>query len=191
MADSNADSAASSALIERIEPYLEADKIQARTAELGAALSAELPQDSPTVFVCVLNGSFMFYADLLKHITTPTNTAFLAVSSYEGGTKSSGAVRLTLDLTIDIAHRDVVIVEDIVDTGLTMSYLLESLRSRKPRSLRVCTLLHKPARKKIDVPIDHCGFTIDDVFVVGYGLDYDQRYRDLPFIGVMHFDPPA
>lgn len=174
--------------IERIEPYLRAEQLQARIAEVGAELSAVLSPDEPTVFICVLKGSFMFYADLLKHITTPTHCAFLAVSSYEGGVSSTGAVRLTHDLTLDIADKNVVLVEDIVDTGLTMSYLLEVLDARKPRSLRVCTLLHKPARERIKVPIDHCGFTIEDVFVVGYGLDYDQRYRDLSFIGVMHFD---
>ena len=177
--------------LERIESYLDAEKLQTRIAEVAAELNAVLSTDEPTVFICVLKGSFMFYADLLKSITAPTNCAFLAVSSYEGGTKSTGAVRLTHDLTVDIADRDVVLVEDIVDTGLTMSYLLEVLDARKPRSLRVCTLLHKPARERIKVPIDHCGFTIDDVFVVGYGLDYDQRYRDLSFIGVMHFDEVA
>lgn len=173
---------------EHIEPYLTAAQINERVPKLAAEMSETLEPHEPTVFICVLNGSFMFYADLLKHITAPTNTAFLAVSSYEGGTTSSGAVRLTLDLTIDITDRHVIIVEDIVDTGLTMSYLLENLRARKPKSLRVCSLLHKPAREKIKVPIDFCGFVIDDVFVVGYGLDYDQRYRDLPFIGVMSFD---
>ncbi|MCO4760734.1 MAG: hypoxanthine phosphoribosyltransferase [Myxococcales bacterium] len=178
-------------VVERIEPYLSSEKLQARIAEVGKELSAVLSPTEPTIFICVLKGSFMFYADLLKHITVPTNAAFLAVSSYDGGTHSTGAVRLTHDLTLDIANQDVVLVEDIVDTGLTMSYLLEVLRARKPRSLRVCSLLHKPARERIKVPIDHCGFVIDDVFVVGYGLDYEQRYRDLPFIGVMHFDGPS
>ena len=174
--------------IERVEPYLSAEAIGTRIAEIGAELSRDLDPVEPTVFVCVLKGSIMFYADLLRAVTTPTNCAFLAVSSYHGGTKSTGAVRLTHDLTIDIADRDVVLVEDIVDTGLTMDYLLNLLRARRPRSLRVCTLLHKSAREEIKVPIDYCGFTIDDVFVVGFGLDFQQRYRDVPFIGVMHFD---
>ncbi len=173
---------------EHIAPYLTQEQLSERVSKLAAEISADLQPYESTIFICVLNGSFMFYADLLKHIEGPTNTAFLGVSSYEGGTSTTGAVRLTLDLTIDITGRDVIIVEDIVDTGLTMSYLLESLRSRKPRSLKVCTLLHKPARKKIDVPIDYCGFVIEDVFVVGYGLDFNQRYRDLPYIGVMSFD---
>ena len=176
-------------MIERIEPYLTADVLAARIAELGAEIDVALAHaERPVVFVCVLHGSFLFYADLLRHVQRPVNTAFLAVSSYDGGTSTTGAVRLTHDLTIDIAGRDVVVVEDIVDTGLTMAYLVELLQSRRPASLRVATLLHKPARKKVDVPLDWIGFTIDDVFVVGYGLDYDQRYRNLPFIGVMHFD---
>ncbi len=177
-------------MIERVEPYLGADQIAARVRVLATELHGLLAGASrPPVFICVLQGSFLFYADLLRELNLHVNTAFLAVSSYDGGTSTTGAVRLTHDLTIDIADRDVVIVEDIVDTGLTMSYLLELLGARRPASLRVCTLLHKPARKKVEVALDLVGFTIDDVFVVGYGLDYDQRYRNLPFIGAMHFDP--
>ena len=172
---------------EEIHEYISAAAIGERVVEMGKELSAIPPTDEPMLFVCVLKGSFMFFSDLLKHVKRPCNVAFLAVSSYEGGTKSTGAVRLNLDLTEDIAGRDVVIVEDIVDTGLTMDYLLNMLRARRPQTLRVCTLLHKPARKKIDVPLDFVGFTIEDKFVVGYGLDYDQRYRDIPFIGVMQF----
>lgn len=172
---------------EEITPYLDADKIAARVVELGKAITDLPATDEPIVFVCVLKGSFMFFSDLLKAVKRPSNVGFLAVSSYVGGTKSTGAVRLALDLSEDISDRDVIIVEDIVDTGLTMDYLLNMLQARRPRSLRVCTLLHKPARKKLDVPLDFVGFTIDDVFVVGYGLDYDQRYRDVPFIGVMNF----
>lgn len=176
-------------MLERVESYLDATTIAARIAELGAEITAATADaKAPVVYICVLKGSFLFYADLLRQIPGDCNTAFLAVSSYEGGTSSTGAVRLTHDLTIDIEGRDVVIVEDIVDTGLTMAYLVDLLSARRPRSLRVCTLLHKPARKKVEVPLDFVGFTIEDVFVVGYGLDYDQRYRNLPFIGVMHFD---
>lgn len=176
-------------MLERVESYLDAATIAARIAELGTEITAATADaKAPVVYICVLKGSFLFYADLLRQIPGDCNTAFLAVSSYEGGTSSTGAVRLTHDLTIDIEGRDVVIVEDIVDTGLTMAYLVDLLTARRPRSLRVCTLLHKPARKKVEVPLDFVGFTIEDVFVVGYGLDYDQRYRNLPFIGVMHFD---
>jgi hypoxanthine phosphoribosyltransferase len=175
--------------VERVETYLDAAAIAGRVAELGATISAAGPFDQPLVVVCVLKGSVLFFADLVRQLSCPTNLVFLGVSSYSGGTLSSGAVRLTHDLTLDITDRDVVIVEDIVDTGLTMSYLLENLRARSPKSLRVATLLHKPARKRVDVPIDWTGFVIDDVFVVGYGLDFDERYRNLPQIGIMHFDP--
>lgn len=172
---------------EIITQYLSAEAIAGRTAELGAQITAQGVPDQPLVVVCVLKGSVLFFADLVRHIQVPTNLVFLGVSSYAGATESSGAVRLTHDLTVDIAGRDVLIVEDIVDTGLTMNYLLHTLRSRNPKSLQVCTLLHKPARKKIDTQLDHVGFTIDDVFVIGYGLDYDERYRNLPYIGVMRF----
>jgi hypoxanthine phosphoribosyltransferase len=178
------------ATIERVEVYLDAERLAARIAALGAEITARLAGgDQPAVLVCVLKGSFVFYADLLRRLDLPLHVAFLAVSSYDGGTSSTGAVRLTHDLTLDIADRDVVIVEDIVDTGLTMAYLLDLLSARRPRSLRVATLLHKPSRERVAVPLDWVGFTIDDVFVVGFGLDYQQRYRNLPYIGVMHFDP--
>ena len=176
---------------ERIETYLDANQVAARIEELGREITKRYGGDRPLVVVAVLKGSFMFFADLVRKIELPTNLVFLGVSSYAGNTESSGAVRLTHDLTLDITGRDVLIVEDIVDTGLTMSYLLELLRARGPKTLRVCTLLHKPARKRIDVKLDFVGFTIDDVFVVGYGLDYEERYRNVPFIGVLQFDGPA
>lgn len=174
---------------ERVEPYLAADVLAERIRALGAEISAAGPYEQPLVVVCVLKGSVLFFADLVRALSVETNLVFLGVSSYGGETQSSGAVRLTHDLTLDITGRDVVIVEDIVDTGLTMSYLLDLLWARGPKTLRVASLLHKPARKKVDVPIDWTGFTIDDVFVVGFGLDFDERYRNLPFIGAMHFDP--
>jgi len=172
---------------ERLEPYLDAGTIAARVAALGRDITALGPTERPLVVVCVLKGSVVFFADLVRQFDFPTNLVFLGVSSYGSGTESSGAVRLTHDLTLDIGGRDVLIVEDIVDTGLTMSYLLEMLRARAPKSLRVCTLLHKPARKRVDVTLDFVGFTIDDVFVVGYGLDCDERFRNLPHIGVLRF----
>ncbi|MSP91922.1 MAG: hypoxanthine phosphoribosyltransferase [Myxococcales bacterium] len=180
--------AGGTATVERVESYLDAGRIAARVAELGAEISARGCSDQPLVVVCVLKGSVIFFADLVRHIRQPTNLVFLGVSSYAGALETSGAVRLTHDLTIDIAGRDVIVVEDIVDTGLTMGYLVGLLAQRGPHSLRVCTLLHKPARKRVDVSLDQVGFTIDDVFVVGYGLDFDERYRNLPYIGVMHFD---
>ncbi len=176
------------AKIERVEVFLSAQKLDARVAELGREIEALPPTEQPLVVICVLKGSILFFADLVRNLQRPVHLVFLGVSSYAGATESSGAVRLTHDLTLDIAGRDVVIVEDIVDTGLTMSYLLHNLESRGPRSVSVCTLLHKPARQKVAVPLTWVGFTIEDVFVVGYGLDYEERYRNLPYIGVMHFD---
>ena len=176
------------AKIERVEVFLSAQKLDARVAELGREIEALPPTEQPLVVICVLKGSILFFADLVRNLQRPVHLVFLGVSSYAGATESSGAVRLTHDLTLDIAGRDVVIVEDIVDTGLTMSYLLHNLDSRGPRSVSVCTLLHKPARQKVAVPLTWVGFTIEDVFVVGYGLDYEERYRNLPYIGVMHFD---
>ena len=173
---------------ERVEVFLSADKLNARVAEMGREIEALPPTEQPLVLICVLKGSILFFADLVRNLQRPVHLVFLGVSSYSGGTETSGAVRLTHDLTLDIAGRDVVIVEDIVDTGLTMSYLLHNLESRGPKTVAVCTLLHKPARQKIAVPLTWVGFTIEDVFVVGYGLDYEERYRNLPYIGVMHFD---
>ena len=173
---------------ERVEVFLTAEKLNERVAELSRQIQALPPTEQPLVMICVLKGSILFFADLVRNIQRPVHLVFLGVSSYAGATESSGAVRLTHDLTLDIAGRDVVIVEDIVDTGLTMSYLLHNLESRGPNSVSVCTLLHKPARQKIAVPLTWVGFTIEDVFVVGYGLDFEERYRNLPYIGVMHFD---
>jgi hypoxanthine phosphoribosyltransferase len=173
---------------EIVDTYLSGEQVLARIDELAQAVMALGPFDKPLVVVCVLKGSFMFFSDLVRRVDLPLNCVFLGVSSYGGTTESSGAVRLTHDLTLDIANRDVLVVEDIVDTGLTMSYLLGILQARNPKSLRVCTMLHKPARKKVEVALDLVGFVIDDVFVVGYGLDYDERYRNLPFIGAMRFD---
>ncbi len=175
--------------IEIVDSYLSAPEIANRIADLAKEITAAGPFEKPLVVVCVLKGSFLFFADLVRRLDLPCNCVFLGVSSYGGTTESSGAVRLTHDLTLDIADRDVLIVEDIVDTGLTMSYLLTILGARRPRTLRVCTLLHKPARKRVDVQLDYIGFTIEDVFVVGYGLDYDERYRNLPYIGAMRFEP--
>lgn len=172
---------------EIVDPYLSAERITLRIAELGREITTAIHPAQPLVVVCVLKGSILFFADLVRQIDLPTNLVFLGVSSYGGHTESSGAVRLTHDLTLDIAGRDVLIVEDIVDTGLTMAYLLTALSARNPASLRVCTLLHKPARKKVETALDWVGFTIEDVFVIGYGLDYDERYRNLPYIGTMRF----
>lgn len=136
-------------------------------------------------FVCVLKGAVMFLADLIRLMDGRVTIDFIALSSYGSGTTSSGEVRLIKDLDYGLEGRHVVIVEDIVDTGLTLHYLQEILRARNPRSLRTACLLNKPSRRKIDVVVDHIGFTIDDQFVVGYGLDYSEQYRHLPYIGIL------
>lgn len=159
-------------------------KIQARVAELAGEIRRDYP-DRTVHLVAVLKGAFMFLADLMRKIDGPVTCDFIAVSSYGSGTSSSGEVRLTKDLDRSLEGRDVIIVEDIVDTGLTLSYLQEILRAREPRSLKTACLLSKPSRRKIDVKVEYVGFTIDDRFVVGYGLDVDEQYRNLSYIGVM------
>jgi hypoxanthine phosphoribosyltransferase len=155
-----------------------------RNRELGAEIS-RFYNGAPIVLVCVLKGSFVFTADLARYIDLPLRVDFLGVRSYGEGTETSGVVQITQDLSQPIEGEDVLIVEDIVDTGLTIAHLLDLLKTRRPRSLRVCSLLHKPARARVQVNIDFLGFTIEDKFVVGYGLDWAQRYRNLPYIGVV------
>src|SRR5262249_28015415 len=137
------------------------------------------------VVVGVLKGAFVFLSDLVRAIDLPMRVEFLAVSSYGAGTETTGEVQIVTDLTRPIAGENVLVVEDIVDTGLTMRYLLDLLRSRHPASLEVCALLRKPDRARVEVPVDHVGFTIPDVFVVGYGLDHDEKLRNLPYLGVV------
>jgi len=161
---------------------LTADAIAARVRELGAAISADYGGEA-LVVVVILKGSFMFAADLVRAIDLPLEVDFLGVRSYGDATTSSGIVQITSDLTRSIQGRDVLLVEDIVDTGLTLRFLLDNLRTRDPRTLKLAALLHKPARTRASVPIDYLGFTIPDVFVVGYGLDAAQRYRNLPYVG--------
>lgn len=163
---------------------ISAEQIAARVRELGAELTRDY-EDRPLVLLCVLKGSFMFAADLARAIDLPLRIEFLGVQSYGDDTKSSGVVQITLDLTRPIEGEDVLIVEDIVDTGLTLAYLREQLLPRKPGSVKVCALLHKPGRLEQNVPIDYVGFTIEDVFVVGYGLDHAQRYRNLGEVKVL------
>jgi hypoxanthine phosphoribosyltransferase len=163
---------------------VDVESLQARVAELGRQISADYA-GRDLVLICVLKGGVAFLVDLMRQITVPHEIDFMAISSYGTGQReSTGAVRLIMDLKIDISGRDVVIVEDIVDTGRTMDYLLRLFWARKPRSLRVCTLLDKPSRRVIDVPLDYVGFAIPDEFVLGYGLDLDEKYRNLPYVGV-------
>jgi hypoxanthine phosphoribosyltransferase len=170
--------------VNELEPLLSSETIAARVRELGAAISRDYAGRS-IVLVCVLKGSFVFAADLARAISVPVRIEFLGVRSYGGGTKSSGVVQITYDLPRPIEGEDVLIVEDIIDTGLTVAHLLDLLQTRFPRSVKVCALLHKPVRQVRAVRIDYLGFTIEDRFVVGYGLDHAEQYRNLPFIAVV------
>ena len=158
-------------------------QIQKRVAELAADIRRDLPDDLHVI--AVLKGAFMFLSDLVRHIPGHVSLDFMALSSYAKGTTSSGEVRMLKDLETPLDGRNVVIVEDIVDTGLTLHYLQDILRSRNPRTLRTACLLSKPSRRQIDVTVDYIGFTIEDRFVVGYGLDYAEQYRNLPHIAVV------
>jgi hypoxanthine phosphoribosyltransferase len=167
--------------------YLSRERIRARIAELGLEIERDHPPDpaNPLVLLGVLKGSFIFLADLARAISHPLRVEFLGVQSYGNETKSSGAVQITLDISAPVDGSDVIIVEDIVDTGLTAHFLMQQLAARRARSVRLCSLLHKPAGAQREVHIDYLGFTIDDVFVVGYGLDWAQRYRNLPDICII------
>lgn len=167
---------------------LSQEQVQARIGEMAALIAADYQADSgdqDLLLVTVLKGAVMFVTDLARAIPLPTQLEFMAVSSYGSSTSSSGVVRILKDLDRDINGRDVLIVEDIIDSGLTLSWLLRNLATRGPRSLRVCTLLRKPDAMRADIDVAHIGFDIPDEFVVGYGLDYDERYRDLPYIGTL------
>ncbi len=166
-------------------PLLTQDAIAARVAELAAQIRADYASTRHLHLVCVLKGAFVFFADLVRQLDGGATLDFLVVSSYHKATRSSGEVRLIKDLDTGIEGRDVIIVEDIVDTGLTLTYLQEMFRARHPRSLKTACLLSKPSRRQVDVQVDYVGFTIEDRFVIGYGLDYAERYRDLPYIGVL------
>jgi hypoxanthine phosphoribosyltransferase len=170
--------------MEQIVTYLSTEQIAERVKALGAEIRRDY-EGKRLAIVVVLKGSFVFAADLIRAIDLPhLRVDFLGVRSYDG-TQSSGVVQIVNDLSRPIEDEDVLLVEDIVDTGLTVSYLLDMLQTRKPSSLKVCALLHKPARAKIAVPIDYLGFTIEDRFVIGYGLDFGEKYRNLPFLGVL------
>jgi hypoxanthine phosphoribosyltransferase len=165
----------------------EAD-IQARVAELAAQISDDYRDKGDIVLVGVLKGAFIFLADLARRLTIPRTIEFIAVSSYDSGSVTSGAVRLVMDVRGNIEHRHVLIIEDIVDTGHTLKYLIGILESHRPASIKTAALLHKPDRAEVEVPIDYIGFGIGDEWVVGYGLDYAEQDRTLPYIG--HIEPP-
>jgi len=159
-------------------------QIRARVAELGVEISHDYAGRQP-VLVSVLKGSFVFLADLIRASELPLAVDLMELSSYGDSTETSGQVRILKDLSGSIEDRDVIVVEDIIDTGLTLNYLLRYLHERRPASIRICCLLDKPARRLADIEIDYRGFTIPDRFVVGYGLDFDERYRNLPYVGVL------
>jgi hypoxanthine phosphoribosyltransferase len=164
---------------------IDADVLQARIQELGRQIEADYQDIDDLLLICVLKGGFVFLADLTRIMRRPHQLDFMGISSYGAGTSSSGAVRIVLDLKQDITDRHVLIVEDIIDSGRTLDYMRRNLLARSPATLRICTLLDKPSRRTLDVPVDYVGFSIPDEFVVGYGLDFDELYRNLPFIAVL------
>lgn len=174
-------------MTERIRVLLTEDEVDKRIQEIGDRISKDYA-GKQVHLVCVLKGGSFFLCELAKRISVPVSLDFMSVSSYGQDTKSSGVVKIVKDLDESIQGKDVIVVEDIVDSGRTLSYLLEMLSDRKPASLRLCTLLDKPERRIVDVKVDYTGFNIPDEFVVGYGLDYDQKYRNLPYIGVVEFE---
>jgi hypoxanthine phosphoribosyltransferase len=167
-----------------MKPLIDADTIADRVAELGREITHDF-DGKDLVIVPVLKGSYVFAADLVRHIDLDMEVDFLGVRSYGHQQESSGVVQITTDLSSSIEGKHVILVEDIVDTGLTVSYLYENLATRQPASLKIASLLHKPARTRVPVDIDYLGFTVEDVFIVGYGLDYAQKFRNLPYLAVV------
>lgn len=168
---------------------LDADTVQTRVAELGAQISEEYRTKGDLILLCILKGGVMFMVDLMRHITIPHKIDFMAVSSYGSGARQSvGHVRILMDMSADISDKHVLIVEDIIDSGHTLSYIVPQLEARGPKSVKICTLLSKPSRREVDVPVEYLGFEIPNEFVFGYGLDLDERFRNLPFVGVVDLD---
>ena len=172
---------------EKIKIFLPEQKVNARIAEVAKKISEDYA-GRQVHLVCVLKGGVFFMCELAKRITVPVTMDFMSVSSYGAGTESSGVVKIVKDLDQPLIGKDVLIVEDIIDSGRTLSYLIDILKGRNPNSIHLCTLLDKPERRVKDVKVDYCCFNIPDEFVVGYGLDYAQKYRNLPFIGVVELD---
>lgn len=163
---------------------LSEDEIREKVRELGGKITADY-KNSNLMLVTVLKGAVVFLADLMRQIDVPAEIDFMVVSSYGSGVKSSGVVKIVKDLDVPLAGKDILIVEDILDSGLTLSYIKELLESRGPRSIRIATLLDKLSRRKVDLQADYIGFSVPDEFVIGYGLDYDEKYRNLPYIGIL------
>lgn len=172
---------------DKIKVLIPEEEVDARVRELGDMISKEYEGETVHM-ICVLKGGVFFMCELAKRITVPVTMDFMSVSSYGDGTTSSGRVRIVKDLDESIEGKNVLIVEDIIDSGNTLHYLVDILRSRKPKSVKICTLLDKPDRRTAEVEVDHSGFVIPDEFVVGYGLDYAQKYRNLPYIGAVVID---
>lgn len=174
-------------MAEHVEVMLTEEEVDAKIQEIGDQISKDYA-GKQVHLVCVLKGGSFFMCELAKRITIPVSLDFMSVSSYGTDTKSSGVVKIVKDLDEPLTDKNVIVIEDIVDSGRTLSYLLEMLRKRGPKNLALCTLLDKPERRIVDVDVNYTGFQIPDKFVVGYGLDYDQKYRNLPYIGIVEFD---
>lgn len=172
---------------ERISVLISEEKVDAKIAEIAAQISKDY-EGKHVHLICILKGSIFFTCELAKRITVPVTLDFMSVSSYGSGTKSSGVVRIVKDLDEPVEGKNIIVIEDIIDSGNTLSYLLENLKQRHPASLRLCTLLDKPDRRVKQVDVDYTCFQIPDEFVVGYGLDYAQKYRNLPYVGIVHLD---
>lgn len=170
-----------------IEEYLSEEKVDARIREIGEQISKDYA-GKEVCLICILKGSIFYTCELAKRITVPVTLDFMQVSSYGGGTESSGTIKILKDLDESVEGKNVIVVEDIIDSGRTLSHLLTLLGSRNPASVKLCTLLDKPDRRVVEVPVDYVGFQIPDEFVVGYGLDYDQKHRELPYIGIVKFE---
>ncbi len=173
--------------IKKINVHISEEEIEKRVRELGAEISAAYGSES-VCLICILKGSAFFTCELAKRITSPVEIEFMSVSSYGAGTSSSGVVKIVQDLSTSIEGKNVLVIEDIIDSGRTLSYLMQNLKTRNPKSIRLCTLLDKPERRVVDVKVDYVGFEIPDEFVVGYGLDYNQHYRNLPYIGFVEIE---
>lgn len=173
--------------VKNINVYLTEEQITERVKAMGEQISKDYGEET-VYLICILKGSIFFTCELAKRITSPVEMDFMSVSSYGAGTSSSGVVKIGKDLDTTIEGKNVLVVEDIIDSGRTLSYLLQNLKTRNPKSLKLCTLLDKPDRRVCDVKVDYVGFEIPDEFVVGYGLDLDQKYRNLPYIGCVELE---
>lgn len=171
------------------EVLIDEATLQVRVAEIGEAISADYADGTDLILICILKGGVMFLTDLTRHISTPHEIDFMAVSSYgKGARETTRNVRIDMDLTATLAGKHVLIVEDIVDSGHTLEFVIKLLQARQPASLKLCTLLNKASRREVEIPIDYVGFEIEDRFVFGYGLDLDEKFRNLPFIGVVDLE---